>query len=124
MTVSKEIIEVLDYLGNKFGIAIDWSSENVIPYIQELCEKFVNYKIAIDIFYLVALVIAFAVFTPITIKLYKNGFVGELLFVFFVIACASMIGILIAIPFFGTEIIKCLTFPELAILDYLKGLNL
>ena len=40
MNFSQEIINVLDYLCNKFGIAIDWTSENVIPYIEELCERF------------------------------------------------------------------------------------
>lgn len=32
MKISKEIIEVLDYIGSKVGITIDWTAENVIPY--------------------------------------------------------------------------------------------
>ena len=31
--MSQQIIEVLDYLFEKFGIAIDWTSENIMPYI-------------------------------------------------------------------------------------------
>lgn len=45
MSVSKQIIEVLDNLCEKFGLAIDWSSENILPYIKELCGKFINYEI-------------------------------------------------------------------------------
>ena len=31
--MSDEIIKVIDELGKRFGIVIDWSSENVLPYI-------------------------------------------------------------------------------------------
>ena len=46
MTVSSEIIEVLDYLGEKFGIAIDWTSNNVLPYLQALVDKFIKWEIS------------------------------------------------------------------------------
>lgn len=45
MTFSEELIKVLEYLGGKVGIAIDWTSANMLPYLQELCEKVVTYEI-------------------------------------------------------------------------------
>ena len=39
MQVSDQIIQVLDALCEKFGIVINWSGENVIPYLQELIKK-------------------------------------------------------------------------------------
>ena len=42
--MSEEIIKVLDNLGEKFGIAIDWSSQNILPYLQDLLERFITYK--------------------------------------------------------------------------------
>lgn len=45
MKVSEQIIEVIDALCEKFGIAIDWTAENVMPYIEKLCVKFINYEI-------------------------------------------------------------------------------
>lgn len=42
--MSEEIIKVLDNLGEKFGIAIDWSSQNVLPYLQDLMSRFITYK--------------------------------------------------------------------------------
>lgn len=45
MTFSEELIKVLEYLGGKIGIAIDWTSANMLPYLQELCEKIVAYEI-------------------------------------------------------------------------------
>ena len=37
--MSEEIIKVLDNLGQKFGIAIDWSNQNVLPYVQDLIHR-------------------------------------------------------------------------------------
>lgn len=39
MTVSEQIISVLDALCEKFGIAINWTEENVIPYVEILCKN-------------------------------------------------------------------------------------
>lgn len=46
MNVSEQIIQVIDALCNKFGIAMDWTGENVIPYFETLCEKLIKYEIA------------------------------------------------------------------------------
>lgn len=45
MTVSEQVIQVPDVLCEKFGIAIDWTSANVIPYVETLCGKLVTYEI-------------------------------------------------------------------------------
>lgn len=42
--MSEEIIKVLDELGKRFGVAIDWSNQNIIPYLQELMKRFICYK--------------------------------------------------------------------------------
>ena len=43
--MSQEIIKVLEYLGDKLGIAIDWTAENIIPYAEELFKRYVTLKI-------------------------------------------------------------------------------
>lgn len=53
MTISSEIIKVLDYLGEKFGIAIDWTSKNVLPYLQALVDKFIKWEISTSIVWIV-----------------------------------------------------------------------
>lgn len=47
--MSDEIIKILDDLGQRFGIAIDWSSQNVMPYLQDLVRRFTTYEIATSI---------------------------------------------------------------------------
>ena len=53
MEVSEQVIKVLDAVCDKFGIAIDWTSNNVIPYIQELGNKIITYDICNSIVWLV-----------------------------------------------------------------------
>ena len=64
--MSEEIIKVLDNLGEKFGIAIDWTSQNVMPYIQELMNRYRSYFITSCVIWLVLelilLVISIVVF--------------------------------------------------------------
>ena len=55
MEVSEQVIKVLDAVCDKFGIAIDWTSNNVIPYIQELGNKIITYDICMSIMWLVIL---------------------------------------------------------------------
>ena len=56
--MSEEIIKVLDALAEKFGLAVDWTSANVIPYLEQLCGKYVNYEIATSVVWLILGVIS------------------------------------------------------------------
>lgn len=53
MNVSDQIIQVLDALCDKFGIAIDWTANNVIPQLEVLCKKFIRFEICTSIFWIV-----------------------------------------------------------------------
>ena len=44
MSVSKEILNVIDGLAERFGVIIDWSKENVYPQVVDLCERFIDRK--------------------------------------------------------------------------------
>ena len=42
--MSEEIIKILDEIAKRFGIAIDWTSENVMPYVTDLFGRIVMYN--------------------------------------------------------------------------------
>ena len=42
---AEEIIKIINELCAKFGIAIDWTSQNVLPYLQELMGRVATYHI-------------------------------------------------------------------------------
>ena len=72
MEISEQIIKVLDVVCDKFGIAIDWTSNNVIPYIQELGNKIITYDICNSIMWLV---IGSAI--PLTIAILIKKFLNQ-----------------------------------------------
>jgi hypothetical protein len=135
MTVSEQIIQVIDALCEKFGIAVNWTSENVIPYVETLCKKLVAYEIGTSIAWMVIMVslsigsiIATKKFYPtfkkgleeeedswdcgwtITTTFAIIGLVGLNLATIIVVGCQTM------------DIIKCATFPEMYIFEYISEL--
>lgn len=50
--MESEAIKLLDALGEKFGLAIDWTSENVYPYLQKLSGKYVRYELITSVLWL------------------------------------------------------------------------
>lgn len=73
--VSNQIIEVLNDICNKFGLAIDWTSKNVQPYLQELMTKCVAYKFATSIMWLIFGILACtigSVFAKLAVSSWKK----------------------------------------------------
>ena len=120
MTVSSEIIEVLDYLGEKFGIAIDWTSNNVLPYLQTLVDKFIQWEISTSILWIA---IATFVIAMIIILMNLKGFrkineetYGMLWIPIIVLIIVSFMVICVQI----FDIVECNVFPEKALYDFIK----
>ena len=120
MTVSSEIIEVLDYLGEKFGIAIDWTSNNVLPYLQTLVDKFIKWEISTSI---VWIIIAVFVMVGMIVLINLKGVreineetYGMLWIPIIVLIIVSFMVICIQI----FDIVKCNVFPEKALYDFIK----
>lgn len=121
--ISDEIIKVLDNLCEKFGLAIDWSGKNILPYMQELMQRIANLQLAYGIIWLIAA--AASIFLIIIcIKQYKKAIEDDydldvLWFFAIAILCSfslvAFISGLVLIP-------KAIFLPELTALEYIKGL--
>ena len=112
MQISDEIIKVLEYLCGKIGVTIDWTSENVIPYIQTLCEKLVSWEIATSIAWIVIAIFAI-IASSFLLKVDLDDFQ------YFIFVCCLVAGILVTcVQTF--DIIECCTFPEKTIYEYIK----
>ena len=57
MEVSDQIIKVLDEVGKRFGLAIDWTQQNVVPYIEQLGQRIVNYELWTSVVWIVIMTI-------------------------------------------------------------------
>lgn len=128
MTVSDQIIAVLDSICAKFGVVIDWTQENVLPYVTELAKKFINYEIATSVAWFVFFLISFVVCGFITKALWKKAktdrWNDENLTVGVIVATITFAFIAIAFVIVTAvqtiDIITCITFPEKMIFEYIK----
>lgn len=124
MTVSSQIIEVFNEICNKFGIVIDWSADNIFPYLTELVNRIALFVIGKETVSVVICGIMIVVGTIIFWYIKKNnqdiGTEKLMLCVFFVI-------VLYFIGFFGgynavVKIIQAKTLPELVAFEYIKNI--
>ncbi len=69
-----EVIKVLNHLGEQFGVAIDWSSTNVMPYLNDLMTRMIKYGIYINIYHIIYAIFITALFIIVTIVLYKIAY--------------------------------------------------
>ena len=114
MTVSSQIIEVLDHLATKFGVAIDWTAENVIPYLEQLAGKYINWEIAISVMWIVVGVLFITFGVVMIIVDYKQLDDGML-------AVIGVVLIIIALIIICTQVVDILTckyLPEKMIFEY------
>ena len=130
MNISSQVIEVLDSVCEKFGIAIDWSQQNVLPYLEDLSGKYIKYEIVTSI----AWIIFFSLAIIASIKGTKNilkscqsenyFFEGdeEVGSIFILILATVVIVGCIGITTQILDVITCCTFPEKIILEFLKGI--
>lgn len=43
--MSEEVIKVFDYIGEKLGVAIDYTQENIYPYLEDLWHRYITFEI-------------------------------------------------------------------------------
>ena len=129
--MSEEIIKVLDELGKRFGIVIDWSNQNIIPYLQELLKRFICYRNITACVWII-LSIAMTISGVGMIRAlnewrksndygdYHDDILVELGYIFSVLIIALGIGLIIGNVF---GIIKNVCMPEMAIYEYITNIQ-
>lgn len=116
MTVSDQIIAVLNDLCAKFGVAIDWSAENVVPYVTELCDRYIRYEIATSIAWALIVTIIPAILLIIAHKHPDE----DVSIPCSIIGCVGAVIAFITVSFQIFDIIECVTIPEKTIFEYVR----
>lgn len=119
MTVSEQIIQVLDDLCRRFGIVIDWANESILPYIDELAKKFIAYEIKTSRFWIVITIAIAVVAVLMGLLLWKISddiapFV--MILIFAVVVLLTVVGVQVY------DIITCEALPEKILLREIKEL--
>ena len=141
--MSTEIINVLNYIGEKLGIAIDWTAENVLPQVLDILGRYRIFQIVGNSIYMliiIALAICFTCIGNIMIKNYKsclNNHSKNLWFyysdywneakwnipscIFMTFLVLYLLFTLIGIPTLIYDTLKWVFVPEVQYLELLKG---
>ena len=127
--MSKEVIKILDTFAEKFGIAIDWTSVNVLPYLQQLYDKCVMYEIVTSVIWiLLGICLLFVGKYLIRMmkycwKKYKEDWASDCDIIAIglgVFAGLAIVGGIIIILCQIFDIVTCITFPEKIIIRELQ----
>ena len=132
--MSEEIIKVLDELGKRFGVVIDWSNQNIIPYLQELLKRFICYRnitACVWIIISIAMTISGVVMIKFLNKWKKSDnydkdycsdddMLATLGYIFSICIIALGIGLIIG-NMFG--IVKNICMPEMVVYEYIKNIQ-
>lgn len=112
--VSSQIIDVINELCSKFGIAIDWSQKNVQPYLESLVIKAVNYELYTSIMWIVIGAILFGIGL---FYLSKANKCTESKNLYRILAWFLLIIAILFIICNTNDVIKCITFPDKVVFD-------
>jgi uncharacterized Tic20 family protein len=121
----EEVIKILDALCEKFGIAIDWTSKTVAPYLQDLGSRIINFEIGTSIFWIV-LPIILTIATWIIARIIDKKVVDccdfeDYLFIYGLPVILTITSIIV-IGCQIYDIIMCGTIPEAIIIRYAQNL--
>lgn len=134
--MSAQIIEVLNDICEKFGIAVDWTSKNIQPYLKELMTKCINYKLATDIVWLVVGIVLLIIGGVLLRFTFNNNRKYHEIEDYYERMCSCLddvagiqfifggicLGVaVVLILYFTINLITCLTFPEKIILDMVQS---
>lgn len=127
---NNELVELLKELASQMGIAVDWTSENIRPYIMDIMNKLAKYEIftsAIWILFLVIVIFIASKLLRMSHKKFKDEedyewdeavFGGTAIVLSIVILIAS-----VGIVFECHDIGKALYMPEVLLIEQLRSLS-
>ena len=142
--MSEEIIKVFDYIGDKLGIAIDYTQENIQPYLEDLWHRFITYEIVINSLHFVGSLIITLICLYFILRFFKakkkayNGEIDSLFYqetsnsyynyvelcdsgiVIIIISCTLFLIFGISTIFQLSDLVELLIIPEKFILELVK----
>ena len=69
---NNQIVELLKELANQMGIAVDWTSQNIRPYIIDIMGRLARYEIFTSVIWILFFVIVILIASKLLRMSYKN----------------------------------------------------
>ena len=126
MSFSGEVIKIIDEIAKRFGIIIDWTNQNVIPYLEDLSRRIVLFEIWTSVFWLILGLTFLSLSINISRKVVKGKIDrnNETLVIAsaLVIIFGGAIGLLM-VCFQIYDILHAIFLPEKIIIEFIKNLQ-
>ena len=137
--MDEELCNIIDKIAEKIGIAIDWSSENVMPYIQDIMQRYRTMNIVNNIIVMTVCAIIITICVIVAVKMTK-GIINSSqntsssiwfdadfdivstfsIMTFIIIVFSFLISVIVLCDATG-ELMGWLYVPEVKLLEVLKG---
>ena len=122
MSFSSQFIEVLGALCDKIGIAIDWTSQNVVPYLTDLAARIITYEIWTSTAWIVIAAILFLIAWKMTKRDCKADTFDDEWFLGWFVRILIGVFCFITIVFQVFDIIEAVALPEKTLYVFITGL--
>lgn len=127
--MSDEIIKILNALAEKFGIMVDWSQQNIQPYLQDLMYRVIQYNLATSVIGVIFCISIIAICLFIIKKNNKkfrldeyDCIEGSFLSLIYVIVSYILLIIFVILLLFEIEnICQCVFLPEKIIINEIQS---
>lgn len=121
--MTKETIETVNELAEQFGIAIDWTSENVMPYLQDLINRYITVGIWTNTLVLVIAIAVCVIYIMIAKKKIEEGSCYDFEIICIGVGVVILCGLIVSICVAG--LVEYICIPEIkfarSIGDILQG---
>lgn len=128
MEFSTEIINILNYIAASFGIAIDWTSENVMPTLTDIATRYCTYRaswsvVGIAASAAIALIILLWVLSMAHNEKKKYRHVNAEDAMWFGLMAFAGDGLCLGVLLYNIhQFLLAINVPELILLEYVKSL--
>ena len=125
-SIADQIIQVINDLCQKFGIVMNWSKETLLPIAEHLGGRIIDWHIAVDLFWIILCGIFFiagiiCMICAVKCMIKYDDIEGDMVIGLFAVGAIASVIFLIGLCCNIFELVKCLTFPELKILEYIQS---
>lgn len=121
MDFSNQLIQVLDELGRRFGIIVDWSQQNIMPYATDLVERIVKFEVATSWMWIICSLLITGVFITMMIVGIKNNWEEQGMAFLCVVSAILTIITVILVMCQISDIITATYLPEKIITNMIKS---
>ena len=127
---NNQLVELLKELANQMGIAVDWTSENIRPYIIDIMGRLARYEIFTSAIWILFFVIVIFIASKLLRMSYKRFndeedyiWDGELFGGTAILLCVIILIASFAIIYQCYDIGKAIYTPEMLLIKQLKSLS-